>query len=142
MANNTTSSTNPSDASLRERLASLETENMFNKETLGEISTTLKEVVKTQHILANQKDEIEKVVRIADNNQTRINSLENKMALTDAASLAMHEDIDNLKKTIKLIDEKADKNHRFVSSLTKFLTVIMLPLIIGGLVELFKIYVA
>lgn len=49
------------DPRINERVASLEAANEFNKESLQEISATLKEVVKTQSMLANQRDEILKI---------------------------------------------------------------------------------
>ena len=49
---------------IAERVASIEASNKHTKETLTEISKSLKEVVKTQNILASQKEELTKLVRL------------------------------------------------------------------------------
>lgn len=46
---------------LRERLVAVEQQLQFQKEALTEMNDTLREVVKTQHILANQRRDIDQL---------------------------------------------------------------------------------
>lgn len=76
-----------SEVALRERMASIEAKQVFHQETLKDVSESLHEVVKTQHILANQAKEITKVV--------------------DALSV-QHDDISNLKKDADMAKLRAE----------------------------------
>ncbi len=51
------------DESLKERLIMVEQQQSHQKEVLLEINDTLREVVKTQHVLANQRKDIDRLTK-------------------------------------------------------------------------------
>lgn len=123
--------------SMRERMATLEAENAFNRETLTEISGTLKEVVRTQHILANQKDEIDKLVKVTAAAQEDLHTLQQKSIMTEANLQGATKDIDLLQRTVKALEGSVSDNHHFVKTMSKVLTVVVTPVIILFLAQVF-----
>lgn len=116
---------------LRERMASLEATNNFHRETLNDISSSLKEVVKTQHVLANQRDEILKLVKtVADIQHSmsaynqdnfevafKINSLTAKVASLENGHVEVRKEV--------------TENTHFVKLATKVITVILIPIVVS-----------
>lgn len=120
---------------LRERMASLEATNNFHRETLHEISSSLKEVVKTQHVLANQRDEILKLVKTVSEVQQNMavynqETFELKFQVRSNAEL-----VKTLQTQYLAVKKDADNNTHFVKLLTKIFSVIMVPVILSIILQ-------
>lgn len=91
------------DSSLRERLVLVEQQQHQQKETLVEINEALREVVKTQHILANQRREIDHLTKEQDDISRRLHLFD----IEDAKRKANEEQQKILIETLrtKVIDE-------------------------------------
>lgn len=91
------------DSSLRERLVLVEQQQHHQKETLVEINEALREVVKTQHILANQRREIDGLTKEQDEVSRRLHLSD----IEDAKRRAAEEQQSTLIETLrtKVVDE-------------------------------------
>lgn len=95
--------TDTRDDSFKERLIMVEQQQNHQKEVLVEINETLREVVKTQHILANQRKEIDRLNKDSE-------EMLRRMHLSDIDDARKRTKEDQQKKIIddlhrKIIDE-------------------------------------
>lgn len=123
---------------LRERMASLEATNNFHRETLNDISSSLKEVVKTQHVLANQRDEILKLVRVVAEIQQEMVSYKQdtfEMKYKVKTTLAKVED---MTKRYESMVDKVNTNANFVKNASKVISAIIVPMILAIIMQYLK----
>jgi len=85
---------------VHERLITVEQQQIHQKEALSHISETLDEVVKTQHILANQKREIEQVQSTVTNLVQQMNETQKNDAIKNVQSDQTKETVDYINKYI------------------------------------------
>jgi len=121
---------------ISERVASLEAANEFNKESLQEISNTLKEVVKTQTLLANQRDELLKisdsVSQIAEmlhRHDKELSNIKYRLAETE-------KELGRIKDELKATQQEASNNAKTLKIAIGGLTSVVIPtafMIIKGL---------
>lgn len=123
---------------LRERMASLEATNNFHRETLNDISVSLKEVVKTQHVLANQRDEIYKLINVVGEVQKEIVDIKQRSFESSYKVNENREEIAELKVKIKEMNSAVTENTNFVKTVAKIITFIGIPLIIAVVTQYIK----
>lgn len=123
---------------LRERMASLEATNNFHRETLNDISVSLKEVVKTQHVLANQRDEITKLIKsVADIQTEMINSRQHTFEMSfkvDEQAKAVRD----MTAKYEALATKVGDNSNFVKLSTKIISAIIVPMILAIILQFLK----
>lgn len=131
---------------LRERMASLEASNAFHREALSEISSSLKEVVKTQHILATQKEEIVKLVSTVNDTQREVRGV-----ISDNATLkfrldsltekqkTLAGDVNRIELDLDEIAMKVRTNTSFVSSVVKIGVAVISPLIVALVLKIAEV---
>lgn len=117
--------------SLRERMATLEATNDFHRETLNDISSSLREVVKTQHVLANQRDEIHKLIKVVSEIQTDMVSFKQNVFEVEYKSQAQTEQIKMLLDRCKRLREEVDANTHFIKTAAKIISAIAIPMILA-----------
>lgn len=117
--------------SLRERMATLEATNDFHRETLNDISSSLREVVKTQHVLANQRDEIHKLIKVVSEIQTDMASFKQNVFEVEYKSQAQTEQIKMLLDRCKRLREEVDANTHFIKTAAKIISAIAIPMILA-----------
>lgn len=83
---------------ISERIAVVENQQAYHKETLNEISNTLKEVVKTQHTLANQNKDLKKLNDSVDCLIENYHSLEKKYEILNHRLETAENNFNDLKK--------------------------------------------
>lgn len=116
---------------IKERIKSLEVSNSFHKESLSEINKTLSEVVKVQHMLANQREQI---VKIADSLETLTKSMHDYDKRLNQYKFTLSEiekDFGELLVEFNKTKEKTERNSRFVKTAGYVLTGILVPLVIA-----------
>lgn len=119
------------DQSLRERLASLEATNDFHRETLNDISTSMKEVVKTQHVLANQKDEIHKLVRHMTEVQAELSKTKQDLFEIGFKAQTAAKQISELKSKHDAMANEVESNSFVVKFISIIATTIIVPMAIA-----------
>lgn len=111
----------------KERLASLEASIQYHSNALEETSKTLKEVVKTQAMLANQREEITKITSglswASDLLHAHDKELSNRAITIDT----LHRDVDELKKANKELREQVKANARFIKTVSTIALAILTP---------------
>lgn len=128
---------------LRERMASIEAKQVFHQETLKGVSESLHEVVKTQHILANQSKEITRIVETLNHQQEDVASLKKDAEMAHLRSeyledkVKLHgEAINHIKdKEIEALKQDVQTNKNFTKTATKVITgaiaLIVIPLVVA-----------
>ena len=117
------------EVALRERMAALEASNTFHERTLREIGMSLNEVVKTQHLLANQREDIVKLVEEVREIKIQANDFNNYKDLSKFKLESVESSISDLKREQTSIAKKVEKNTSFISTLVKVGGIILAPLI-------------
>lgn len=124
------------DDQIKERLATLEASNRYHKDALDEISKTLKEVVKIQGMLANQREEMLKISESLNSYGDIVHQQDKLISTTIMEVQTSKEEISELKREIKDIQEQSKANTRFVKNASWVLTTILAPLVIAMIATL------
>lgn len=131
---------------LRERMATLEASNAFHQEALHEISSSLKEVVRTQHVLATQKEEIVKLVATVNDTQQAVRGIEGlnaelryKLDTLAEKNNILVEAVDILENDVDVIASKVRANTAFVSNVVKVSLGVISPLIVAVVLQIAKV---
>ena len=117
----------PSVSNIKERLSVLETANKFHQESLDEISTTLKRVVETQAMLANQREELIKISDSLHNLTEKVNSHETTLQKYEMKIDHMADRMNTVDDEVEEISKQTQQNTRFVRIATYVVTSIMVP---------------
>lgn len=133
---------NNTDNSFRERLASLETSNNHTIQTIREMSASLKEIVKTQHVLANQKEEIIKMVAkvsVVEDNVSAIKEevyhLSTKNELLELKLKQAEEKLTTSSTNASEAKELANRTSNTLKGAIKVITAVIIPLAVGIIVQ-------
>lgn len=126
-------------SSLPERMAAIEAAHQFHRDTLTELSSSMREVVKTQHVLANQKRDIENLVKSVENLHQSVSEIGNQ-AKEESFSLRElvarvergEQKLDTIEQGHNTVVERVEKNANFVWMLTKIASFIavMVPVVV------------
>lgn len=116
---------------IKERLATLEASNRYHKDSLDEISKTLKEVVKIQGMLANQREEMIKISESLNSFGEIIHNQDKLLSNTMMEVHNMKEEIAAIKKELEETKAESTNNSRFVKNASWVLTSILVPLVIA-----------
>lgn len=116
---------------IAERVASIEASNKHTKETLTEISKSLKEVVKTQNILASQKEELTKLVKVVSDVQQSMRMISDEALKYRFQMERMERDFNEQKESLSEVRETANKNKAHLGLIIKVGTAILIPLIVA-----------
>lgn len=115
--------------SIHERVATVEAANRYTKQALQDISLSLKEVVKTQHILASQKEELTKLVKV-------VSDIQSNLSIINETNIQQNFHIDNLrrdneevKEELERVSDIVEKNKTHLNLMIKIGSAILLPLI-------------
>lgn len=124
------------EVALRERMAMLEATNSYHQESLKEISASLKEVVRTQHILANQKDEIIKLVDGLRETKEDVASLKSYRDTQLVKYEAMYAKMNEHKMKIRELEESVSQNSHFMKTVTKVSALVLSSSVVAQLVSI------
>ncbi len=116
---------------IKERLATLEAANKYHKDSLDEISKTLKEVVKIQGMLANQREEMLKISESLNSFGDVIHQQDKLLSNTMLEVQSTKNELHQLKDELKECQIKTANNTRFVKNASWVLTSILVPLVIA-----------
>lgn len=117
---------------MKERIKSLEVSNSFHKESLSEIHSTLNEVVKVQHMLANQREQIIKIADSLENLTSTMHEYDKRLNQYKFTLGEIEKDFGELLVEFNKTKESTEKNSRFVKTAGYVLTGILVPLIIAA----------
>lgn len=115
---------------INERVASLEVSNTFHTESLVEISNTLKEVVKVQAMLANQREQIVKIVESVESMSKNMHEYDKRLNQYKFTLGEIEKDFDQLLVQFNETKSRSEQNARFVKTAGYVLTGILVPLVI------------
>lgn len=128
---------------LRERMATIEANSQFHRETLAELSASLREVIATQGMVAGQENAIKALYHDLDVLKAKVADLDNRSTTsyfetqdifgkiergtTEAGGLSA--ELDKITGRIDDVVEKVDKNERFVWLMGKLIggVVVLIP---------------
>lgn len=116
---------------INERVASLEAANEFNKESLQEISNTLKEVVKTQALLANQRDEMLKIAESIRELSALVHDHDKSMSNISYRTQELEVKVKSLDTGLDETKSEAKSNTKSLRIAVGVLTTIVIPLSIA-----------
>lgn len=111
----------------KERLASLEAVIQYHSNALEEISNTLKEVVKTQAMLANQREEITNITSGLSWASDLLHNHDKELSNRAIAIDVLHKDVDELKETNKELQDQVKANARFIKTVSAIGLAIVAP---------------
>jgi len=122
---------------MKERVRSLEVANEFHKDSLADISKTLGEVVKVQTMLANQREQIVKIVESLENITRSMHEYDKRLNQYKFTLDEIEKDFGQLLSEFSKTKEKTERNSRVVKIGGYILTAILVPMIIGIVTRLF-----
>jgi len=122
---------------MKERVRSLEVANEFHKESLADISKTLSEVVKVQTMLANQREQIVKIVESLENITRSMHEYDKRLNQYKFTLDEIEKDFGQLLSEFNKTKEKTERNSRVVKIGGYVLTAILVPILIGIVTRLF-----
>lgn|SRR5690554_876640 len=122
---------------MKERVRSLEVANEFHKDSLADISKTLGEVVKVQTMLANQREQIVKIVESLENITRSMHEYDKRLNQYKFTLDEIEKDFGQLLSEFNKTKEKTERNSRVVKIGGYILTAILVPMIIGIVTRLF-----
>jgi septal ring factor EnvC (AmiA/AmiB activator) len=139
---NTPHNSNGNDSvnAVRERMAAMEATQSFHQESLKEISMSLREVIKTQHTLANQSKEIGSLADTLSRVVSDLKEIEATVGSSNIKAYYLTEKVNNHHILINNLQKQVNENSNFTKFTTKVIGIILIPLVIAVFVEITKLF--